>query len=122
MVELICATCDGPVGKGITLAYNIDTLASSVNGPFTGDPKTISIPLVENSGWIKNSQNSLVAWPDASKCDMLQVLSRLSSVRILGDWTQWYENVALDNVQIKNTKGKIPLCAQSKPDASICTC
>lgn len=54
---------------------------------------------------------------------MIQVLSRLSSLDILGDWTTWYETMALDNVQILNTKtGQIPVCAMSRPDASICTC
>jgi hypothetical protein len=53
---------------------------------------------------------------------MIQVLSRLSAMRILGDWTAWYESVALDDVQFANTKGQLPLCAMQLPDASVCLC
>jgi hypothetical protein len=140
VIILECESCDGPVRKGITLGYNIGTLKRSPNGPFNGTPMTISVPLHESSGWVKDSQNSLKSWTKPSKCDMIQVLSRLSKIMILGDWTRWYETVAIDNVQISNLKSKItdnylvfrflffslldqlPLCSQLRPDASICEC
>jgi hypothetical protein len=142
VVILECADCIGPVGKGITLGYNMAALAKSPNGLFNGNSKTINIPLHESGGWLKDPQNSLKAWYKPSQCDMIQVLSRLSKIRILGDWTTWYETVALDNVQILNTKGEIrlisnayltlffsfrflgqlPLCSMLRPDASICEC
>lgn len=118
MVVLECASCQGPVTSGITLAYPISAYSES----FNGDSMTITIPLVEDMGWIKDPQNTLLDWADASKCDVIQVLSRLTGLRILGDWTRWYESVAIDNVQIYNTKGNLPVCAQSKNDASVCTC
>jgi len=121
VVLLECAECDGPVSKGITLAYRLSTLSASPNGAFLGKPKHISLPLTE-TGWLKHPQNSLADWIPASRCDVVQVLSRLSKVSILGDWTPYYETVALDDVKIVNTKGKLPLCAMSRPDASICTC
>lgn len=119
LVELECAACVGPVGMGITLAFPISAL---VRAPFTGDSTAFSIPLVETSGWMKDPQNSLLAWTRPTTCDMIQVLSRLSGLRILGDWTTWYESIAIDNVQISNFKGQIPLCAMARPDASVCTC
>ncbi len=106
VIELHCADCIGPVGKGITLGFNIQTLNQSPNGAFNGEPKKITISLNENAGWLKDSQNTLQPWFKPSQCDMIQVLSRLSKIRILGDWTTWYETVAIDNVQISNTKGK----------------
>jgi hypothetical protein len=106
VIILECESCNGPVGKGITLGYNIGTLKISPNGPFNGTPMTISVPLHESAGWLKDSQNSLKSWTVPSKCDMIQVLSRLSKIRILGDWTKWYETVAIDNVQILNLKSK----------------
>ena len=51
-----------------------------------------------------------------------QVLSGISSLRVLGDFTDWYESVALDSVQIKNTVAQVPICAQGTPDASTCSC
>jgi len=119
VVELECATCTGPVGNGITLAFPISALTT---GPFTGDATIFTLPLLEGAGWIKDPQNTLLAWTKPTQCDIIQVLSRLSAFRILGDWTTWYESVALDNVQILNTKGLLPRCALSRPDASLCAC
>lgn len=122
VVELECAECEGPVGKGITLFYSMAELAKSPNGLFKGGSLKISISLKEGVGWIKDPQNTLLSGITASKCDVIQVLSRLSHIKILGDWTTWYESIALDDVRIFNTKGQLPLCAMSRPDASICTC
>ena len=74
--------------------------------PFLGAPAKFSLPLLESAGWLKDPQNTLKPYTVPTKCDMVQVLSRLSALRILGDWTNWYESVALDNVDILNTKGK----------------
>ena len=110
------------MGPGITLGLTLDDLLKTSKGKFDGAPKTFTVSLLESAGWSKDSQNTLVPWYPATKCDVIQVLSRLSTIRILGDWTTWYETVALDNVQIANTQGQLPTCAMSIPDASICTC
>lgn len=121
LVRLVCADCQGPIYKGITLIFPLSTALQSTT--FSRDGTTFSFNLQETSGWLKDPQNSLKKWTVPTKCDMIQVLSRLTSLEILGDWTTWYETMALDNVQILNTKtGQIPVCAMSRPDASICTC
>lgn len=122
VVVLECATCNGPVGKGITLGFSLKALLTSRNGAFSGSAKRITVSLLEGAGWLKDSQNTLKPWTVPSKCDIIQVLSRLSAVRILGDWTTWYESIGLDDVQIANTQAQLPLCAMSVPDASICSC
>lgn len=122
VVILECAECRGPVSQGITLGFSINSLKNSPNGLFDGTAKRISIPLREGAGWLKDPQNTLLEWTDASQCDIIQVLSRLSALHILGDWTTWYETVGLDDVQISNKKDQLPLCAMARPDASICTC
>lgn len=122
MIELECATCQGPVTTGITLQLPISAYTALGGSTFSGDPMTFTVPLLEGKGWLKDPQNTLLDWEAASKCDVIQVLSRLSGLRILGDWTRWYEAVAIDDVQIYNTKGQLPICAQAKNDASICTC
>jgi hypothetical protein len=106
VVVLECETCVGPVGKGITLGFSIAQLKATPNGMFTGAPTTISIALNEQGGWLKDSQDVLLPWTKPSQCVMIQVLSRLSKIKILGDWTTWYETVAIDNVQIANQEGK----------------
>jgi len=120
IVELECAKCVGPVGPGILLAIPLSAMQAFKS--FTGAPTVFTVSLLESAGWIKDPQNSLLPWTAPSQCDMIQVLSRLSAMRILGDWTPWYETVALDNVLVKNTKEHKPLCGMLRPDASICTC
>lgn len=105
VVELECESCDGPIRKGIRLGFSMAALSASPNGMFNGNAMKIVLPLHENAGWLKDSQDVLVPWYKTSQCDIIQVLSRLSKIRILGDYTTWYETVAIDNVQFSNTKG-----------------
>jgi hypothetical protein len=80
------------------------------------------IELLETVNWLKDPQDSLKQWSPPSRCEFIQVLSRLSGLRILGDITTWYETVALDNVFLSNNKNIVPVCAMGRPDASVCTC
>lgn len=120
LVILECDECIGPLRKGIRLVFPIS--ASVTAKSFTGKTTEFSIPLLEGAGWLKDPQNALSKWTTPSQCDMIQVLSRLSSMKILGDWTTWYESVALDDVKITNLKGQLPYCSQLRPDASLCDC
>ena len=120
LVVLECAECPGPKRKGVKLVFPIS--ASSTATTFSGITTDFTISLLEEAGWLKDPQNSLAKWEAPTKCDFIQVLSRLTAVRILGDWTTWYESVALDNVRILNTKGQLPYCSQLRPDASLCDC
>lgn len=133
VVELECATCVGPVTRGIKLVYRLSTLLAKqkLNTGGGAAATTFTIDLTETAGWVKDTQNTLLSdWSAPSQCDMLQVLSGLSSMNILGDWTAWYETTALDNVAIRgNTKyaaqhgdRTVPLCGMVRPDASVCTC
>jgi len=119
VVELQCMSCPGPLTMGIRLVFPISAISPSV---FTSSPWNFELSLLETAGWLKDSQNTLAPWLPVTQCDLIQVLSRLSSFRILGDWTPWYETIALDNVQIRNTKAQLPLCAMKRTDASICDC
>lgn len=120
LVVLECDECNGPLRKGIKLVFPIS--ASATAKAFKGDTTAFSIPLLEGSGWLKDPQNALKQWTVPSQCDFIQVVSRLSSMRILGDWTTWYEIIALDSVRISNMKGQLPYCSQLRPDASLCEC
>ena len=124
-VQLDCATCDGPVRKGISLCFSLGRLLASGYGQSStkGDPSMVfQLPLLEDAGWTKDSQNSLKTWSAPSRCDLILVLSRLSGVSILGDYTKSYESLGLDSVQISNTKNSLPRCANTMPDASNCKC
>ena len=91
----------GPVGKGLLIVMPLSSVPH-----FSGDATTYTLTLLETKGWLKDPQNSLLNWPAPTQCDMIQVLSRLSAIRILGDFTTWYETVALDDVIMSNTQSK----------------
>jgi hypothetical protein len=116
LVKLHCAKC--ATNSGITISYPLS--ASS----FTGATKTFSIKLTESSGWLQDPENTLRTWVAPTKCQFIEVLSGLTSVEILGDYTKWYESVSVDNVHLYKDKAvsSIPTCAQGSPDASTCTC
>lgn len=116
LVVFECSKCN--VNKGVTVAFPLAKASTLFNGATT----QFSVPLREGGGWVKDPKNTLVQWSAPSKCDFIEVLSGLSAVRILGDFTTWYESVALDSVEVRNTRGQVPICAQGTPDASTCTC
>jgi hypothetical protein len=119
IVEIVCSTC--AMNKGITLGYPL----SSTSG-FDGQSKPFALPLVESGGWLKDPQNTNLQWTVPTRCDMYEVLSGISSIRILGDFTNWYESISLDNFQIVAEKVRgpyqMPLCAQKSRDNRKCTC
>mmetsp|Transcript_29089 Transcript_29089/g.34301 ORF Transcript_29089/g.34301 Transcript_29089/m.34301 type:complete len:410 (-) Transcript_29089:208-1437(-) len=115
LIEIHCAKCN--TNRGVTIAFPLKKTKS-----FSGAATKYSITLKENSGWIQDPKNTLKTWFTPTQCTMIEVLSGISSLKILGDFTKWYESVALDTVQIVNLKSKIPVCAQLTPDASTCTC
>lgn len=102
LIELECATCDGPVRRGLKLVYRV----AQWPHPFTGTAQQVRVHLHENGGWLKDSQDMLTPWSTPTQCDMLQVLGRLSALRILGDFTQGFETIALDDIRISNSKSK----------------
>ena len=119
LVELECSRCG--YNNGITMGYPIPT------NPIKNNMASFKIELTETANWF--TQDTTTSHKGLSKCEFIQVLSQLSGLRILGDLTTWTETVALDNVYIIgntnnsiNNRPIIPLCAMSKPDASICTC
>ena len=78
-------------------------------------------PAAWAAGWIKDPKNTLLQWPLPTKCEMIEVLSGLTAVRILGDLTDWYESIALDAVSLKAPASGVseaPTCAPGSPDAS----
>jgi hypothetical protein len=117
LVELVCDQCD--VNAGITLAF---PLASTDQGTFDGSATEFVISLEESAGWLLDSKNTLVDWEAPTQCEIIEVLSGLSAVRILGDFTRWYESVSLDSVSFQNSQASVPICATWVTDASTCTC
>ena len=115
IVEMHCAKC--ATNSGITMSFPLSLTS------FNGSTKTFSLPLLETSGWLQDPENTLKTWNAPTRCQFIELLGGLTSVKILGDFTQWYESVSVDNVKfVKSGSSSIPICAQGSPDASVCTC
>ena len=85
-----------------------------------GQPKKFSIPMVETA-FAKDPKSTLATamWNPPTQCEMMEMLSDLSAVRILGDYTQWHEAVGLDDIMIYPGLG----LASSTKNANVnCLC
>lgn len=117
IVEIHCKKCN--YYKGITIGYPLLAV-----GGFDGNVKLFRIDFTEISGWMKDPKNTLMKWTTPTKCEFIEVLSAISSLKILGDFTNRHESVSMDDVKfrIRGEKSQIPPCAQRTPDASKCIC
>lgn len=119
LVQIYCSKCR--LNQGIRIGFPLH----ATDG-FDGTTSSFSLRLTETSGWLKDSQSTLLDWTVPTKCDMIEVLSGISSIQLLGDFTKWYESVSLDNVKfvVEEIKGRnqLPKCAQGSPDARKCSC
>jgi hypothetical protein len=96
LVELECSTCN--FGRGVRLVRRLGSAGLS----FDGKPTPFSLPLTPGAGggWVVDPKNTLLPWTPPSDCELVAVLGGLSSLRIAGDFTRWYEGVALDSVKL----------------------
>jgi hypothetical protein len=120
LVVLECDTCvTATQNRGVKLYYNAQKAgASGTAAPqwsFDGTTTAFVVPLTE-AAWRLDSENSNVAPVAPTQCELVQVLKRLSAVRIMGDHTKGFESVSLDSVKLKpkpNTVAPVPLACYS---------
>jgi hypothetical protein len=104
LVILECATCK--MNAGVRLVMQLSKTFS-----FDGSTTQFVLPLNENAGWIVDPKNVIIdAWPIPTQCEFVEVLTKLSGVKILGDFTRGYESVALDTVTFKHGPGQPMAC------------
>jgi len=126
LVVLECASCGTTLSPGIRLVARMDNAGAGADWQsFDGKAKQFTIPLVEGS-WLKDPKSTLAAWTPPTQCEMLQVLSHLSAVSILGDHTKWHESVSLDSPQfVADCKAQVPLfctCSIDNPEEVALGC
>jgi len=119
LVEIYCESCD--LFKGATIAFPLSKAQK-----FNGKTTNYSLRMTESTGWVKDPQNTLFEWSAPTRCSFIEVLSGITSVKILGDFTNWYESVSIDNVRwaAAPSKGRyqLPVCAQDTPNCRKCSC
>ena len=116
LVELLCDHC-GHHNNSILLVYPLEPF-SLFQGSIT---MSFSIPLTP-SFWLRDPENVLFPWRPPTTCDLAAVLRDISALRILGDLTDWYETIALDDVRLRASPpgpgGALLICAQ----LPVCAC
>ncbi|TMW63770.1 hypothetical protein Poli38472_002711 [Pythium oligandrum] len=105
-VVIECNTC--AQNAGVRLAMPLSKTFS-----YDGSTTQFRLPLNERAGWVKDPKNVLLTWQQPSQCEMVRVLSAISSLQILGDFTRGHESVALDTVSIKHGQGIPRACYTS---------
>lgn len=101
LVELECSTC--AQNSGVKLAMPLSNAFT-----FDGSVTQFRLPLLPEAGWVKDPKNILQPWPQPKACELVSVLSALTSIRILGDFTRGHESVAIDTVQLRHGPSGLP--------------
>jgi len=91
-ISLECSKCD--YGRGVRLVRFAD-----VSLPWDGTEQVVEVTIGLGHLWRRAVSGG--SWPLASQCDIAAVLSALTSVSILGDFTASGEGVGVDNVEIE---------------------
>jgi len=94
LVVLECKTCDQ--NKGMRLVYQME----ANHAKFDGRTTSFTVPMLEKY-WLKDPKNVLLDWVPPPDCELIEVLSHLTSLNILGDHTKWHETVSLDDVVLE---------------------
>jgi len=93
LVTIECSSCRG--GQGVRIGF----FADAKNVILDGKTKKFTLPLTPDK-WVKDPRNTLQPWSAIAECELVQVLTAISELSILGDWTTWFETVAIDDVFI----------------------
>ena len=91
LVSIRCPVCRR--GKGTTIIYPLSS------DPYSGGFKIYEIPIVRTK-WLMDPQNTILSWNVPSPADFIEVLHKHSRIGILGDFTNWYETIGIDDFQI----------------------
>jgi hypothetical protein len=92
LVVLECAGCAG--GQGIRLGHFPPDPAA-----LDGKTKKFTVALAP-AAWARDPRNTLAKWGAVGDCELAAVLRGLTGLSILGDWSTWYETVAIDDVAL----------------------
>eukprot|EP00747_Dinoflagellata_sp_TGD_P166716 gnl/TRDRNA2_/TRDRNA2_189944_c0_seq1.p1 gnl/TRDRNA2_/TRDRNA2_189944_c0~~gnl/TRDRNA2_/TRDRNA2_189944_c0_seq1.p1 ORF type:complete len:420 (+),score=55.67 gnl/TRDRNA2_/TRDRNA2_189944_c0_seq1:41-1300(+) len=95
-ITLECASCNS--GRGLRIVRFAD------NGlEWDGTEKVVQVPLNVSNFWRRDPLNTALPFTDATACEIAAVLAGLTRIKILGDFTQAGEGVAIDDIAISSS-------------------
>lgn len=108
-ITIECSSCN--TGRGLRVVRFVDDKFY-----WDGDERNIEVELLPTAGWMKDPLNTAGTFRHATECEIGAVLTDVSRVAILGDFTRGGEGVALDNVKIvaapPSEQPKFPVACQ----------
>lgn len=96
-VTLECDSCDS--GRRLRIVRYSDELLG-----WDGSEKTVTIPIKASSSWRRDPLNTAMPFTDATECEIAAVLAGVTKLKILADFTQAGEGVAVDDIAIESAK------------------
>lgn len=98
-ITLECASCNS--GRGMRIVRFAD------NGlQWDGSERVVVAPLSANNFWRRDPMNTALPFTDATACEIAAVLQGLTTLKILGDFTQAGEGVAIDDVSVSSASSQ----------------
>jgi len=92
-ITIDCGSCNS--GRGMRIVRFAD------NGlEWDGTERVVEVTLAAGHFWRRDHKNGALPFTDATDCEIAAVLSGITQLRILGDFTKAGEGVALDDVAI----------------------
>mmetsp|Transcript_44418 Transcript_44418/g.81070 ORF Transcript_44418/g.81070 Transcript_44418/m.81070 type:complete len:414 (+) Transcript_44418:68-1309(+) len=95
-ITLECASCNS--GRGLRIIRFADN-----NLTWDGSEQVVEVPLADGNFWMRDPLNRAQSFTDATSCEIAAVLAGLTRLRILGDFTQAGEGVAIDDISISGS-------------------
>jgi len=92
-VTIECASCDS--GQGARMVRFTDHLLR-----WDGSERLVELKLLPVENWMRDPLNSALDFTYATECEIAAILSNVSRLAILGDFTAGGESVAIDNIAI----------------------
>jgi len=106
-ITIECASCNS--GRGMRIVRFAD------NGlTWDGTEKVVEVTMAAGHFWIRDPMNAALPFTEATECEIAAVLHGITRLRILGDFTQASEGVAIDEISISSslTQPAYPLACQ----------
>lgn len=88
------------------------TILSQRYVTYKGNTQFFNFTMNEYSGWFKDPKNNLIkSWSYPTKCEMVNVLSNITEIRVYGDVTNSFEVIGMDSFRfVSGSRDDLYVC------------